>query len=243
MTRRASAFTLIELLVVISIIAILAGMLLPAISLVKAAAQSSSCANNQRQLLLAVMGYCNDNEDMLPYSRGPVPGAGGIYDYFVNARLGQYLEIQDTTMPWNASLGTGDVRLIKGPWRVLQCPADRLNRTGINQGLNHRFHCDSADLVGGVPVYPPRALSAVGRVSSTVTIGDVSSDSRLYIYTPVMLYSDITKPPVWAGGGSLQHHLPIPRHRKGMNIGFLDGHVRHSPNLLLEDQAQSVVLR
>ncbi|MCK6487108.1 MAG: prepilin-type N-terminal cleavage/methylation domain-containing protein [Planctomycetes bacterium] len=237
------AFTLIELLVVISIIAILAGMLLPAISLVKASAQSASCANNQRQLLLAVVGYCGDNEDVLPYSWGPLPSGAGPYHYFANARLGQYLEIQDTAMPWNASLATGDVRMIKGPWQVLKCPSDRLNKTGVNQGLNTRFHCDATDLLAGVPAYPPRATSSVGKVSSTVILGDVSSDSRMYIYTPVKIYADINLPPVWAGGGSLQHHLPIPRHRKGMNIGFLDGHVRYSPNLLLEDQAVSVILR
>ena len=64
--RSRHAFTLIELLVVISIIALLVGILLPALGAARRTAQTVKCASNMRQLGIGFMGYATDNEGKFP---------------------------------------------------------------------------------------------------------------------------------------------------------------------------------
>ena len=70
LSSQRQAFTLIELLVVISIIAVLAALLLPSISMVRDASKSVKCINNLRQVAMAHVAYSNDFDGVIPTTNG-----------------------------------------------------------------------------------------------------------------------------------------------------------------------------
>ena len=87
------AFTLVELMVVIVIIAILATLLLPALSKTKSSAKRTVCVNNLRQINLAVRMYAEDHRDSLPFIGWLFPAAQGdgvwrLYRHMVQSYVG-----------------------------------------------------------------------------------------------------------------------------------------------------------
>jgi prepilin-type N-terminal cleavage/methylation domain-containing protein len=115
-----AAFTLIELLVVIAIIAILASLLLPALSRAKAKAQSAICQNNLKQLQLGWLMYLHDHDDALVPNKDGDRGDGNWISY-----PGSWVE-------GNAELDTSTTNIQKGvlfPYQpaaaIYHCPSDR----------------------------------------------------------------------------------------------------------------------
>ena len=140
---RAHGFTLIELLVVISIIAVLAAMLLPALAIVRDAAKSTRCRANLRPMAMAFDAYAQENEQYPDYQT-----TDGVY---WQTRLEPYLDAEGDT----ATSAAGKASMVQGRGVMRSCPAwktsheytnalaDNAGRT-IGYGMTSRPWADDA---------------------------------------------------------------------------------------------------
>ena len=202
-------FTLIELLVVIAIIAILAAMLLPALSRAKTKAQAISCLSNTKQLTLAWTLFSTDNgEQLVPNYIFNQPEAWIIGD--VNSRPGDTNEANiknGKLFQYNTSLG------------IYVCPADDYKRDGKTKITRVRSFSMSGQMNSDVPEVNPRY--PLRRKTSDI-IDPSPSGALVFLDESSLTLEDgyfaiKVDERIW-------QNSPSDRHNRGANFSFADGH-------------------
>jgi prepilin-type N-terminal cleavage/methylation domain-containing protein/prepilin-type processing-associated H-X9-DG protein len=134
-SKTRHGFTLIELLVVIAIIAVLIGLLLPAVQKVREAANRLACANNLKNLGLALHNYHGDHGKFPPGAVGPrsasFPQYAGLKNHALGAYLLPYLEQQALASQYRWDISWFDPpnqTVVNTQLQIWQCPSAQANR-------------------------------------------------------------------------------------------------------------------
>ena len=204
---RRRAFTLIELLVVIAIIALLVALLMPALAGARQNAQATVCLSNIRQLATAFFQYALDNNGTISgtYWQGPLDLDWAGRDnatYLANPQ--RYRHPMETSVLW---------RYISTQDRVTECPAGRREANGFyDYTVIIRFAGGRTDLPWQMvyPVDPSNASSARQRFPNLPLL--IEEDALFYNRS----YDD---------GSFAASDQFSDRHRRGCNIGYMDGSV------------------
>ncbi len=217
---RKVGFTLIELLVVIAIIAILAAILFPVFAQAREKARQSTCASNQKQITLAVLGYIQDYDETFPPSVTYLPYQN-YWPYLI-----------DPYIKGSISGGTTGPMSKNQPKSVYVCP-DYQNSTPdpafnglssarplLNYSLN-AYLCPAEPAPGGT-IIAPSALASIESASNIVLFGETLGTLG-YLDGKDTSYCNTS-------GCSEYHHSAWmnsrSRHTGGSIYAFSDGHVK-----------------
>lgn len=141
MRNKYAGFTLLELLVTIAIIAILAGILLPALSKAKVKAQSLQCLNNNRQLATATVLFASDSEDALPGNLDGVQvqnWANSNRTWCVGWLDNQSSRPDNTNAALLLNSQLGSYAINSG---IYKCPGDRSTSQGQSRVRSYSMNC------------------------------------------------------------------------------------------------------
>ncbi len=195
MTTKTRGFTLIELLVVISIIALLVGILLPALGAARKTAQRVQCASRMRQVNLAMISYAEDAKGEFPPNTIKfIPGQGLVSGFWYDKdRIGQYI-------PGFEEAGTGSIG-----GGVLACPADE-------EGVARTY---AVNVLTGANAAPDRRVSikSVKRTSNMLLFSEswafeVDPNGSIFAHSEIGGQPLPFKPATWFGYNGNVNHKP-----------------------------------